>query len=44
MDRTPMSERFPELTDIDSKTDDQQLAAYRGVLDALQRELDDNRD
>ncbi|NMM93566.1 hypothetical protein [Bifidobacterium oedipodis] len=43
MDRTPISERFPELADIDSKTDDQQLTAYRSVLNALQHELDDNR-
>lgn len=41
---SPITERFPELAGLDCQDDDQRLETYRHVLDALQRELEDDRD
>ena len=43
-ERTPVTERYPRLADIDEQTDDQKLDTYRAVLESLQHELDNSRD
>jgi hypothetical protein len=43
-ERTPIVQRYPELSDIESKDNGQKLETYRFVLESLQRELDDSRD
>ncbi|WP_276310678.1 hypothetical protein [Bifidobacterium sp. SO1] len=38
-----LSQRFPELADLDAKDMPQRITAFQEVLDRLQHELDDNR-
>ena len=40
----PLTARFPELAELDGLDDDQRIAAFQQVLDALQRELNESRD
>ena len=42
MERTPITERFPQLNYLDGKDLDQTLEIYRSLLDALQHELDEH--
>ena len=41
---TPLTARFPELAELDGLDDDQRIAAFQHVLDALQQELNESRD
>ena len=43
-DHVPVSERFPQLAQLDQQQPDQQIETFRHVLDELQRDLDDGRD
>lgn len=40
----PLAARFPELAELDGLDDDQRIAAFQQVLDALQQELNESRD
>ncbi|KFI93107.1 hypothetical protein BISA_1272 [Bifidobacterium saguini DSM 23967] len=42
-DHSPITERYPELADLDHKDNDGKLQAFRDVLSALQHELDTSR-
>lgn len=42
-ERTPASERYPELAGLDQQDNDCKLDIYRNVLESLQHELDDSR-
>ena len=37
-----ITERYPQLADLDGKDDDQRIEVFRDVLGQLQRELDEN--
>ena len=37
-----ITERYPQLSDLDVKDDDQRIEVFRDVLGQLQRELDEN--
>ena len=41
---TPVEERFPQLTKIDSMDYTQRIEIFQHVLDSLQSELDENRE
>ena len=36
-----ITERYPQLADLDGKDDDQRIEVFRDVLGQLQRELDE---
>ena len=40
----PVTARFPELAELDGLDDDQRIAAFQQVLDALQQDLNESRD
>ena len=40
----PLTARFPELAELDGLDDDQRIAAFQQVLDALQQDLNESRD
>lgn len=42
-DDVPITQRYPELADIDRLSDDRKLEVYRSVLESLQSELDSSR-
>lgn len=42
--RTLVSQRYPDLVDIDNQDNDRKLEIYRNVLDSLHSELDESRD
>ena len=39
-EHAPVTERYPELADIDEQDNDRKLETYRNVLESLQHELD----
>lgn len=41
--RTSVTQRYPELANIEDQDNDRKLATYRSVLESLQRELDESR-
>ena len=42
-EHAPVTERYPELADIDEQDNDRKLETYRNVLESLQPELDNSR-
>ena len=42
-EHAPVTERYPELADIDEQDNDRKLETYRNVLESLQHELDNSR-
>lgn len=38
-EHAPVTERYPELADIDEQDNDRKLETYRNVLESLQHEL-----
>ena len=40
-DRTPLAERFTQLSTLGEQSDEQRIETFQGVLDALQRELNE---
>ncbi|MBW3091670.1 hypothetical protein KIH79_01620 [Bifidobacterium sp. 82T10] len=38
-----LTQRFPELAELDRMDDDQRIAAFRSALDRLAHELDESR-
>lgn len=42
-ERKPLAERFPELDAIEGMDDSQRIDTFSKVLDALKRELDEQR-
>ena len=39
--RAPLAERFTQLSTLGEHSDEQRIATFQSVLDALQRELDE---
>ncbi len=40
-DRKPLAERFTQLSNLGKQSDEQRIETFQGVLDALQRELNE---
>ena len=40
-ERTPLAERFTQLSTLGEQSDEQRIETFQGVLDALQRELNE---
>ncbi len=40
-DRKPLAERFTQLSNLGNQSDEQRIETFQGVLDALQRELNE---
>ncbi len=40
-ERAPLAERFTQLSSLGEQSDEQRIETFQGVLDALQRELNE---